>query len=282
MLISTNSGIHSAKPEGFRVPMFEAIEVLAKAGFEAIDVNFAATIYPQPEKHEDILDGDDWRDTVRALKAHIEKCGLVISHTHLPFYNYSDKENKNNALREMMMDRAIEASVLLGAPWAVLHPSKSEDPDECYEKTLVECDAWIKKATELDLGIAVENMSATPYETIIRIIDALRDKGYKVGNCWDCGHANRRGINQYEALTALGERVKVLHIHDNFGAGDDHLPPPFGRIVWEDFCRGLHDISYGGTFNYEVNLTRLDLEYREDNLRHLIKFAKNAIAKIGL
>ena len=41
MLISTNSGLYSARPNDLRVPMAEAMDFFGRMGFEAVDVNFA-------------------------------------------------------------------------------------------------------------------------------------------------------------------------------------------------------------------------------------------------
>lgn len=282
MLLSTNSGVHSFVPDQPRIPMKEAMRTLAKVGFDAVDVNFAATIYTSREKNEPILDGENWRDTIRDLTEEIARVGLAISHTHLPFYNYGDTDHADYELRTMMMDRSIEASAIVGAKWAVIHPSTYADIDEMIEKSLIEMQPMIEKANALGVGLAIENMSRTPYQAIIEIVDEFRSRGYEAGICWDTGHANRKGINQYEGLTAIGERLKTLHVHDNFGAGDDHLPVPFGRIEWDDFYRGLREINYKGTMNYEVALSRLPLETREEMLRYLVHHGRMMIEKIGL
>ena len=58
MLISTNSGLYSARPNEPRISLEEAMDFFARVGFEAVDVNFCATIYREPFRHEPILDGD--------------------------------------------------------------------------------------------------------------------------------------------------------------------------------------------------------------------------------
>ena len=76
MLISTNSGLYSARPNDLRVPMAEAMDFFGRMGFEAVDVNFAATIYDEPEKHEPILDGD-WQQSLDAVLAAI-RCHTTL------------------------------------------------------------------------------------------------------------------------------------------------------------------------------------------------------------
>ena len=98
MLISTNSGLYSARPNDLRVPMAEAMDFFGRMGFEAVDVNFAATIYDEPEKHEPILDGD-WQQNLDTVLAAIRSNGLAVSHTHLPFYNYEMDDAWPSAIR---------------------------------------------------------------------------------------------------------------------------------------------------------------------------------------
>ena len=112
MLISTNSGLYSARPNDLRVPMAEAMDFFGRMGFEAVDVNFAATIYDEPEKHEPILDGD-WQQSLDAVLAAIRRNNLVVSHTHLPFYNYEMDDKERLAFCDQMTYRAIDASAYI-------------------------------------------------------------------------------------------------------------------------------------------------------------------------
>ena len=85
---------------------------------------------------------------------------------------------------------------------------------------------------------------------LIEFVDSFADP--MVGICWDTGHANQNGFDQYRALTAVEHRLKALHLHDNhYGNKDEHLLPYMGEVKWEDVIRALVDIGYEGTMNYE-------------------------------
>ena len=92
MRISTNSGLHSAKPDGkTRYDMLDAVDFFHEVGFEALDINLAATIYNDGKKVlEPILLGD-WKKNISAVKERAEKYGLPTELSHLPFFNYVDK-----------------------------------------------------------------------------------------------------------------------------------------------------------------------------------------------
>ena len=87
MLISANTGLHSYRPGRPRFNILDTINFMAEAGFEAVDVNFCGVVYDKDDWHDPILD-NDWRENLRLLREQMTKCGLVASHTHLPFrYN---------------------------------------------------------------------------------------------------------------------------------------------------------------------------------------------------
>lgn len=69
---------------------------------------------------------------------------------------------------------------------------------------------------------------------------------------WDVGHANMQDMPQHEALRILGRHVYALHVQDNFGTEDEHLPPLFGTANMDSLMRGLLDIGYEGYFTFET------------------------------
>lgn len=122
--------------------------------------------------------------------------------------------------------------------------------------------------------LCVENMYTTYPEELREIVDRMA-----CGACWDVGHANFGKHPQYESMTLLGKRIRVLHLHDNYGTRDDHSMPYFGTIDWDEIMRALRDIGYEGTFNYEVAATHLPMALREDHARYLVDAAKMLLGR---
>ena len=266
MLISTNSGLHSARPGKPRYDMCEAMDFLSAAGFEAVDVNFCAVIYSGENDHEPILDGD-WETTIRTLKERIAADGMTVSHTHLPFrYNHP---SDTPYYEDPMMYRSLEASAMLGAPCAVCHPLQSEKRETLVDETVRVFAPLEAEAKKLGITLAMENMFFTNPEQLAEIADRLN-----CGICWDIGHANLGGFSQSHALRLLGKRIKVLHLHDNYGKADNHNAPYFGNINWPEFVSLLEEIGYEGTFNYEVGCSKLPEGLRMEHARYLVKAAK--------
>jgi sugar phosphate isomerase/epimerase len=47
--------------------------------------------------------------------------------------------------------------------------------------------------------------------------------------------------------------VQALHVHDNFGATDNHLLPGHGKLKWNEITKALAEIGYDGCFTLEVS-----------------------------
>ena len=268
MLISTNSGLYSARKNAQRVPMAEAVGFFAKAGFEAVDINFCATIYEEEFRHEPILDGD-WRANLDGLLAAVRQNGLVISLTHLPFYNYALPDGERLARYEEMMYRSIEAVGYIGAKYAVIHPHRDEQRTTLTEETVAFLRPFQAAAEKNGVTLCVENMVGTTPEILADIADRLG-----ACTCWDVGHANLSGLDQASSIRTLGHRLKVLHLHDNYGTKDDHSLPFLGTVDWQGILSGLRDIGFEGAFNYEVSATALPMALRMEHARYLVKAAK--------
>jgi sugar phosphate isomerase/epimerase len=76
----------------------------------------------------------------------------------------------------------------------------------------------------------------------------------------DVGHAfieNRmRGVRDY--LEAFSDRLAHVHMHDNHGKEDEHLPLGKGKIDVPEVIRLLKDINYDRTITFEVFSSHAD------------------------
>ena len=59
----------------------------------------------------------------------------------------------------------------------------------------------------------------------------------------------------YKSVKLLGDDLKVLHVHDNYGGADDRHYFPFrGNIDWAQFVQALNEIGYKGVMNMETEV----------------------------
>lgn len=270
MYVTTNSGLYGNRPGRERYTLFESVQRCKEVGFEGIDVNFFTTTYIGL-RQEHILEGDEWRKKVKRLAKLMEELKLFCNSSHAP---YRDPVlcGEKLAAYECLLYRAIEGTAIVGAKYMVVHPLMDQTRDTLIGETISFFRPWAKKAQELGVTLAMENMFSTCPEQLLRICDAL-----ECAACWDTGHAHIRTEKQSDDIRAMGSKLQVLHIHDNYGTMDNHNPPYFGNIDWQDVLHALRDIDYQGTFNYEVNLTALPEAGRDDLARYLISVGKQMI-----
>ena len=101
---------------------------------------------------------------------------------------------------------------------------------------------------EVGVKIALENMPRSPFSmaTTPQALSELMD-GIDIGICFDVGHANTMGL--IDGFLELKDRFVNIHVHDNMGATDEHLPVGKGTV---DFPRLLGGLSgYSGRYVIE-------------------------------
>lgn len=225
----------------------------------------------------------DWRGEIwRALEV-CARGGGEIRYTHLPFrFPWEAETEENWAAFDARMSCALEAAYMLGVRYAAFHPYTTQVPAECYdaapcrEAAVRHLLPWLEKADRLGVRICAENQQGDEncrpcrrYCARIEELCALADELRLPGIVWDSGHGHIAGHVQSEALRMAGKRVKLLHIHDNDGCRDLHLPPYQGSIDWEDFLHGLADIGFDGDLNYEQELRGIPSALRAPIIRYL-------------
>ena len=104
-----------------------------------------------------------------------------------------------------------------------------------------------------------------------------------VGACWDTGHAHLAGQDQPASLRELGERLHALHIADNHGATDEHMPPFFGGIDWPPILVALREIGYDGDFTFEAHnlVRRVPAACQAEAIRLLYQIGAHMVEEAG-
>lgn len=244
----------------FTVPVNEQIRRVADAGFTHIDMNF----WDWSHSPDSPFKKDNWRDWIRFIGTSAARMGMTFTQSHAHVYNFYNFD-KDNPHEEQIL-RSIEGTGMLGIRWVVLHPSQRADWAEegSLQKMMDENTDYFRRladyAADFNCGIALENMSSsqsglTTASQLCELIDRI-DRN-NVGACWDTGHANLAHQDQSASIHTLGSRLHALHIADNYGVHDDHMPPYFGTVDWPSVVAALHDIAYDGDFTFEShNLVR--------------------------
>ena len=281
--ISSGLNLHTASRKNAIEYIRAGLLFHREAGFDAADC-----VIPLFD-----LNSDGWHTQVEQVLAAAEEIGVGIELCHLPFIGGgAEKDEAYMELFNTRMHRAIEVATALGVKYAVMHPNASTIPlkrfDRAaqYDQVMRHLAPFAEHAAQTGLNVVVENMRVFPGamlshrycqtpDELCDIADALG-----VGVCWDFGHANISGIKQSEGLSYVGRRLKVLHVNDNNGIDDEHIPPFTGNVDWRDAMHGLSEIGFDGLLNYEISTDRLPASVRREFAAYLRRSADELLGYI--
>ncbi len=140
---------------------------------------------------------------------------------------------------------------LIGASALVLHPSSIGLYDSASRPDFPGIKRLATEAREQGVRLLLENTPNTMWALDLAL-DEIGDDPEKtnLGICIDVGHAYISQDAGREPIRNYIERYKGqlihLHLHDNFGDEDEHLPLREGSIDWQNLADTLKAIQYHG------------------------------------
>jgi sugar phosphate isomerase/epimerase len=156
---------------------------------------------------------------------------------------------------EERYERVFEVVSDLRPKNVVLHAGYSErrfrgDEGLWLEQSLKTWPRFVKEAERLDTTIAAENIFEKTPDTLKMLVARVDSPNFRV--CIDSGHLKIFSKAKMEEwFRELGPFIAEVHIHDNFGKNDDHLPVGEGSIDFESFFRHLKAYSKDPVYTIE-------------------------------
>lgn len=203
----------------------------------------------------DEIPGTRLRDAGRRLAS----AGLAVT-VHAPFHDLNP-----GALEPMVRDvtrhrlaQTLAAAEQLGARLIVVHPGydtwKYGGQDHLWlEQSLSFWPPLLAAAGDAGIVLALENI----FEVHPRLLAALLDQfdSPSIGHCFDVGHWRlfAGAVTLTEWFSALAHRTVHLHLHDNRGTGDDHLPIGEGDIDFATLFRLVAALPKAPTMTLEAH-----------------------------
>jgi sugar phosphate isomerase/epimerase len=237
----------------YRRPILDVLHAVRGAGFRQIEVcSFPAHL--------------DYHDTpaVERAAARLRELELDPVSFHAPFADRIDitsldPDTREAAVAELL--RACESAARLGCSHVVLHPGPEREgrpPEaEFLQHMRHAADSLNRVAArccQLGIRLLLENMLA--HLLFGRVSDMLYLLGEisscEVGTCLDTGHAHlARELGL--VIQKLSGHLKMVHVNDNNGHRDDHLPPGDGGIDWPWFISELRRAEFHGLLVLELH-----------------------------
>jgi sugar phosphate isomerase/epimerase len=228
----------------FGRPLRDAFGHIANAGFGGIEV---------------MVTRDPATQQAHVLRELSGEHGLPIGAIHAPFLLMTRKVWGTDPVGKI--DRAIELAQETGASLVVVHPPYRWQG--AYRR-------WVDErlpdiARQTGVRVAVENM----FPVLVRGGRGVRlharqevhDLERYPHVVLDTSHAVVAGLDHFEAVRRLGDRLVHVHLSNNAGRGwDSHLPLDQGILPIAEFLDLLGTEGFTGNISLELDLRR----YLED------------------
>lgn len=178
---------------------------------------------------------------------------------HAPFHDLNPGaiDPLVRAATAKRFSQTLAAADALGASLVVFHPGYEKwkyglRPQLWLEASLEFWPPFLEIAERQDCLIAVENIFEDEPQTLIDLVAALDSP--RLGHCFDIGHWHLFSGRDLEGWIRLqAPRLFHLHLHDNHGDADEHLPVGEGKIPFEEFFSLLGRCGVSPTMTLEAH-----------------------------
>ncbi|HJZ65567.1 MAG TPA: sugar phosphate isomerase/epimerase family protein [Candidatus Acidoferrum sp.] len=219
----------------------EFLSQVAENGFTAVEVFCSRAHFDYASKQE-----------IQSLAGMLRRHKLELASLHAPTSKDASAMRESGiplsvceverVRRIEAMDefkRAIDVAEELPFPRLVLHMGSSRETADPRKRDAAfsTLEHLVLHAKHIGVTLCVENtLSEMSQPTYLRsFVDETRLTGLRFN--FDIGHANLGEDQQDEriakAFEPMRELVASVHLHDNHGEKDEHLPPYQGSIDWE-------------------------------------------------
>ena len=145
------------------------------------------------------------------------------------------------------LSQALSVASQLNAKLMVLHPGfdkwRYPNLDQVWMALAKEFfPPLLELAAACDCRLAIENIYEEAPDTLVQLVDGIDSQWF--GHCFDAGHwylFGKRSMTEW--LDAISPRLFHLHLHDNHGRADEHLPVGDGTIDFSPLKLHLRKMS---------------------------------------
>lgn len=232
-------------------PVLDELEEIARLGFDYVELTMDA---PAAD-HKTLRRQRDF------ILKNLERSGTGLV-CHLP--TFLSPADLTESLREASVNElleSLEVATDLGAWKAVIHPAHIRglgpmvlDQAKGYAMDCI--GSAVNRAKNLGLMLCLENLGPQSRflfepEGFAEVLDRFPSLNMTL----DVGHACLQDESRRRALDFLdrfSKRIGHIHVSDNFGTEDSHLPIGAGSVDFTQFIKGLKSIGYNDTITLEV------------------------------
>lgn len=182
--------------------------------------------------------------------------GLMLT-VHGPYVDINpgaaDEDKRMRAVERY--SQVFEAARVLKPKNIVLHAGYSErtfkgDAGLWLEQSLKTWPRFAKEAEDIGTTIAAENIFEKTPHTLKTLVRRINSPNFRL--CIDSGHLNVFSkVPVEEWFKELGPFIAEVHLHDNNGRNDDHMPLGKGSIDFPSFFKYIDAYAEGPVYTIE-------------------------------
>jgi sugar phosphate isomerase/epimerase len=259
-------GINLPKKTSFN-SLDQTLNQIKRDGFDAVEINI--------ETFPLIIGGKICRPCLDTLKSILNKYDFIYTAHIGRGLDLRSLEDHN--LHTNVLNASLDICKELNMKILVLHYEVKTQNQRAEEQFLEATKKATLKAAELDIIICVENIEVELIEPVVKLAKEVNHPNLRL--TLDTGHAflaaNYYHFDYFEAIEKMFPYLAHLHLSDNtgvyeplritnravydnlsmgyrreFGRGDIHLPPFYGKIPFDEIFSRLPS-TYDGVFMCE-------------------------------
>ncbi len=244
-----------------RNSLVDEVRLFGEYGFDYVDLTVE---YPgaTPERIDAVM--PELRDALSSYNL-----GLV---GHMPwFLNIIHPYESVRKAVYAECERVFDACSRLAVEHVTIHPDfmkLKREQKEVLEETAAALRTVAKSAKDRGLTLCFENFEEDYFssEQLRRLLSSVDGLMFTL----DVGHAHmkaRRTDTVVHMIAKLKPYLRHVHLHDNHGGKDEHLPLGVGSLELPRVVAALKDAGYDGTITLEIHAE--DREYLQISKRKL-------------
>lgn len=204
----------------------------------------------------------------------IRAAGIFCESAHAPIDKINDMWDSAD-VGEVMLKRlcqSVDICAKYEIPVLVVHLASVSAP-RINDVGYMRFSRLMEHAKEKGVVIAFENQRC-----LANLAFALEEFP-EAAFCWDVGHEESfAGGRRYMPL--FGDRLRQLHVHDNYFERDIHLIPYDGMIDFERVAASIAAVDYQGSLMLELSASASDV-YRDYTPEMYYRRAAEAARKLA-
>jgi sugar phosphate isomerase/epimerase len=215
---------------------------------------------------------------VRRLGDALKKAGRLYTF-HAPYMDLAPGgvDNKIRKATQERLEHILHLAALIRPETVIFHPEyeqwrHGEAFDLWFQGSVEMWSPLVKEAGRFGVTLALENVFEQRPDSIKKLLVKINSP--HLGFCFDTGHWLVFSKSDWqEWLKALGDRLVEVHLHDNNGEADQHLPPGDGKFDFIGFLRHLRVKRLSPFYTIEV--------HQEEDLPRSLEMVTGYLERLG-